>query len=44
MSNVDLESPSWRAAGATLVSYLLVLAVVTVLLFVVPYLVVHFWL
>lgn len=38
MATIDLDHPSWRTAGATAVSYLLILAVLTVLLFVLPYL------
>lgn len=42
MATVDFDHPSWRIAGATAASYLLVLVGLTLLLFVLPYLLVHF--
>ncbi|GGL61905.1 hypothetical protein [Halocalculus aciditolerans] len=38
MATLDFDHPSWRTAGATAVSYLLILAGLTVLLFLLPYL------
>ncbi|MFC7166430.1 hypothetical protein [Halospeciosus flavus] len=37
MAAIDTEHPSWRVAAGTFVSYGILLAVVTVLLFLVPY-------
>lgn len=37
MAAIDTDHPSWRTAAGTFTSYALLLAIVTVFLFLVPY-------
>ena len=42
MPTVDFDHPSWRVAGGTVVSYLLALVGITLVLFVLPFVLVHY--
>ncbi|RKD97505.1 hypothetical protein [Halopiger aswanensis] len=39
LTRIDLEHPSWLTAASTIAGYLVILAILTVALFVVPWLV-----